>query len=267
MLWDSVVAPLDPTPSAGTPEAPALAGRGLHKAFGNVRAVDGVDLEVRPREVVALIGPNGAGKSTLLSLLAGLLVPDRGHAHIAGIEATARGGAARRQLGFVSGDTKLYERLTPREVLALFGGLHGVEDDRLASRVDAVCLDYDLTAFADRRCATLSSGQAQRVNLARAVVHDPSVLILDEPTTALDVASQRFVLEAVERARVEGRAVLFSSHVLGEVERVADRVSVLKAGVVVADGPLATVVGAGGEQGLAGYFTGPSPAGDPGTGP
>jgi len=167
---------------------------------------------------------------------------------------TAPGGQARRHLGFVSGDTRLYERLTPLEVLQLFGRLHGLEEMRLEERVGLLVERFGLGSFAARRCDQLSTGQSQRVNLARALVHDPSLLVLDEPTNALDVASQRFVLETVERARAEGRAVLFASHILGEIERVADRVVVLKAGRVVADGPLDEVEAASPGQGLGGYF-------------
>jgi sodium transport system ATP-binding protein len=242
------------SPENPSPPAPALLGRRLVKRFGAVEAVRGVDLEVRRGEVVALIGPNGAGKSTLLSLLAGLLVPDEGSASIDGVDAQLPGGLARQGLGFVSGDTQLYARMTPREVLTFFGRLHGVDERELAFHVQQVIERLGLTPFVDRRCDGLSSGQAQRVNLGRALVHDPALLVLDEPTNALDVASQQFVLETVERARQEGRAVLFASHILGDVERVADRVCVLREGRIVAEGPLESLLAATDGRGLGAYF-------------
>jgi sodium transport system ATP-binding protein len=246
----SVIAP----PDVAASPAAALLGQGLVKRFGAVEAVRGVTLSVRRGEVVALIGPNGAGKSTLLSLLAGLLVPDEGVASIDGIDAQTPGGRARRGLGFVSGDTQLYARMTPREVLVFFGRLHGVAEGALPGRVELVIERLGLGPFVDRRCDGLSSGQAQRVNLGRALVHDPALLVLDEPTNALDVASQQFVLETVERARREGRAVLFASHILGDVERVADRVCVLREGRIVADGPLDDLLAATEGRGLGAYF-------------
>ena len=230
-----------------------LVGRRLSKRFGAVRAVDDVSIAVHPGEVVALIGPNGAGKSTLLSLLAGLLVPDAGDASILGVPSTAPGGRARASLGFLAGDTALYARLTAREVLVFFARLWGVDD--VDGRVRAVADELRLGAFLDRRVDALSSGQKQRVNLARALLHDPKVLVLDEPTTALDVASQRFVLAAVEKARAGGRAVLFSSHLMGEVERLADRVVLLEGGRVTAEGPRDEIVARAGEGGLSSLFS------------
>jgi len=216
----------------------ALRGEGLSKRYGDVHALKQATLGVRRGEVVALIGPNGAGKSTLLSCLAGLLVPDDGHASILGVPSATKGGKARQQLGFLSGSTALYGKLTVREVLRFFGGLHGLSDDDLDRRVATVVDELGLHELQDRRCDGLSSGQSQRVNLARAMVHDPAVLILDEPTNALDVMSQQFVLDAVQKARAEHRAVLFSSHVMGEVEAVADRVVLLTGGRIVLRGTL-----------------------------
>ncbi len=224
------------------------------KRFGGVVAVGGVTLEVRAGEVVALVGPNGAGKSTLLSLLAGLLVPDEGFAAIQGVPSTAAGGQARRALGFLSGDTALYARLSAREVLMFFAQMYGLNDEAAGARIATVEGDLRLSAFLDRRVDALSSGQRQRVNLARALLHDPAVLILDEPTTALDVASQRFVLDAVRRARAGGRAVLFSSHLMGEVEQLADRVMLLERGAITAQGPLQDVLARAGEGGLSSLF-------------
>lgn len=216
----------------------ALWGQGLTKRFGDVAAVKAVDLHVDKGEVVALIGPNGAGKSTLLSMLVGLLTPDAGRAVINGVPAMAKGGVARANLGFLSGDTALYGRMTVRELLAFYAKLYGLQPSAIAERVAVVTEQLHLQRFLAQRCGVLSMGQRQRANLARALVHDPQVLVLDEPTTALDVASQEFVLQAVDRARSEGRAVLFSSHIMGEVEAVADRVLLLERGTIAHEGTL-----------------------------
>lgn len=216
----------------------ALLGQNLTKRFGDVLAVNGVNLHVDKGEVVALIGPNGAGKSTLLSMLVGLLTPDAGTAAIDGVPAMTKGGVARANLGFLSGDTALYGRMTVHELLVFYAKLYGLEPEAIAARVGIVTEQLHLQRFLTQRCGVLSMGQRQRANLARALVHDPSVLVLDEPTTALDVASQEFVLQAVGRARSEGRAVLFSSHIMGEVEAVADRVLLLERGTIAHEGTL-----------------------------
>jgi sodium transport system ATP-binding protein len=239
----------------GTGDVPPLVCEHLTKRYGDVVAVRDVSLTVARGEVVGLIGPNGAGKSTLLSMLAGLLVPDEGTAEIDGVRADSPGGIARRRLGFVAGDTRLYARLTVREVLRFYGALHGLSGATLDDAVQKTADELSLAPLFDRRCDALSSGQEQRTNLARALVHDPAILILDEPTTALDVASQRFVLEVIERARRTGRAVLLASHVMGEVERVADRVIVLDGGTIRAEGTLAALLDEAGGRGLGAFFT------------
>lgn len=233
----------------------ALVGEHLVKRYGDVLAVGGVSLSVAPGEVVALIGPNGAGKSTLLSLLAGLMPPDEGRAFIDGRQAHSEGGEARARLGFLSGDTALYGRLQVGEMLRFFGELYGLRHEALQARVRAVAEDLQLGSFLARRCDALSSGQRQRANLARALLHDPTAIILDEPTTALDVTSQRFVLAAIRRAKERGRAVLFSSHVMGEVEEVADRVVLLERGRLRAEGTLAELRERAGAGGLSALFS------------
>lgn len=233
----------------------ALVAERLKKRFGDVVAVDGVSLSVRPGEVVALIGPNGAGKSTLLSLLSGLMAPDEGEARIDGQTAHTEGGEAKKSLGFLSGDTALYGRLRVAEVLRFFGRLYGLEGAALEERVRAVMAQLGIEALAERRCDALSSGQVQRTNLARALLHDPTALILDEPTNALDVASQRFVLHVIQEMRARGRAVLFSSHVMGEVEEVSDRVVLLERGRIRAEGTLAELRAKAGGRGLSALFS------------
>src|SRR5262249_38288320 len=154
-------------------------------------------------------GPNGAGKTTILRMLAGILTPSAGSATIDGIDVQADPFSVKRRLGFLSGDTALYHRLTPRELLRYFGDLHEMPRDRIEARIDELLQNLRMSEFADRRCGTLSSGQKQKTNIARAFLHDPPALILDEPTTALDLVTGRFLLEAIGRARRAGKAILF----------------------------------------------------------
>ncbi|MCL4811550.1 MAG: ABC transporter ATP-binding protein [Vicinamibacteraceae bacterium] len=216
----------------------ALAARDLSKHFPGVDAVSHVSLDVAPGEIVGLLGPNGAGKTTTLRMLAGILSPDTGTVHVAGLDIRQHPLEAKRRLGFLSGDTQLYQRLTPREVLDYFGRLYGMPDATRRPRIEALVAQLDMTAFADRPCGTLSSGQRQRANIARAFLHDPHVLVLDEPTTALDIISGRFIVETIRREKAEGRAVLFSTHIMGEAEYLCDRIYLLHRGRVVDQGPL-----------------------------
>src|SRR5438270_7324872 len=174
-------------------------------------------------------------------MLAGILTPSEGWARIAGIDVTAQPSEIKRRLGFLSGDTALYQRLTPREVLRYFGRLHGLDGRAVGERSAKLIDELRMSDFADRRCATLSAGQKQRTNIARAFLHDPPALILDEPTAALDLVTGRFLLEAIKRARAGGKAVLFSTHVMGEAEYLCDRVLLLYRGRIIDDGTIEEV--------------------------
>src|SRR5262245_6483255 len=191
-----------------------IEARSLCKSYGAVRAADRVSFEVRPGEVVGLLGPNGAGKTTILRMLAGILTPGSGSALVGGVDAALDPFTVKQRLGFLSGDTALYQRLTPREVLRYFGRLHGLDDAEIARRTARLLATLRMEDFADRRCGGLSAGQRQKTNIARAFLHDPPALILDEPTSALDVVTGRFLLEAIAGAKADGKAVLFSTHVM-----------------------------------------------------
>ncbi|MBI5548669.1 MAG: ABC transporter ATP-binding protein [Deltaproteobacteria bacterium] len=226
----------------------------LAKRFGEVWAVDGLSLEVASGEVVGLLGPNGAGKTTALRMLAGLITPSRGQALVADQDVTRHPLEARRRLGFLTASTGLYDRLTARELLTTFGRLHGLSRERLASRVDSLARDLDLAAFLDKRCGTLSSGQRQRVSIARALVHEPEVLVLDEPTAALDPLASRAILDLVREARKRGKAVLFSTHRMEEAEFLCDRLYFLRAGKAVAQGSPRELLAQSGQASLTGAF-------------
>lgn len=231
-----------------------LVARGLARSFGAVRAVEHVSVTVRAGEVVGLLGPNGAGKTTTLRMLAGILTPERGDVHICGLNVHTQPLEAKRRLGFLSGDTHLYQRLTPVEVLTYFGTLYGLPGGRIRDRVAALVAELEMDAFKDRPCATLSSGQKQRANIARAFLHDPDLLILDEPTTALDVVSGRFVAEAIRRKRSQGRAVLFSTHIMSEAEYLCDRIALVHAGRIIDEGPLPDLLARSGQKNLTDTF-------------
>lgn len=231
-----------------------LDAESLGKRFGAVTAVDDVSLTVHPGEVVGLLGPNGAGKTTTLRMLAGILSPDRGRVLVDGIDMHASPIAAKRRLGFLSGDTQLYQRLSPREMLRYFATLYELPPARALSRIDTLIAELDITSFADRPCGTLSSGQKQRANVARAFLHEPQLLILDEPTNALDVVSGQFIVQAIRRARDAGRAVLLSTHIMGEAEYLCDRIALIHRGLIVDSGPLEVLLQRSGQSNLTDAF-------------
>jgi sodium transport system ATP-binding protein len=233
---------------------PQLRVEGLVKHYDGVKAVDGVSFEVAPGEVVGLLGPNGAGKTTTLRAIAGVLTPTAGRVLVGGRDPRLDPLGAKAGLGFLSGDTQLYQRLTPREVLAYFGRLYGLDRARLARRVEELVAQLEMSTFADRPCGALSSGQRQRANIARAFLHEPPLLVLDEPTTALDVISGQFIVEAIGRERAAGRAVLFSTHIMGEAERLCDRLLLLLDGRLVDQGPLADLLARAGQATLTDAF-------------
>lgn len=217
--------------------------RDLHKTFiaadgREVRAVDGLTFQAHPGEVFGLLGPNGAGKSTTLRILSTLLSPTSGHVRIADTDPAADPLAVRRQLGYVTATTGLYERLTPREILAYFGQLHGMRPEVLAQRSDALRQWLDLTEFFDRQCRTLSTGQKQRTSIARILVHDPPILILDEPTLGLDVLSNRIVLAFIGECAKAGKTVIMSTHYLDDAEVLCKRFCLIHQGKGIGAGTL-----------------------------
>lgn len=201
---------------------------------GRVLAVDGVSFFAGPGEIVGLLGPNGAGKSTTMRMLATLIAPDSGSARIAGFDVVDAAADVRRSVGYLSATTGLYGRLTAREVLVYTARLQGCRDaiDRAEAQVEA----FEMGPWADLLCEQLSTGMKQKVNIARALVHDPPILIFDEPTLGLDVIVAQHLFGVLERARAAGRCVLYSTHVMGEAERLCDRVAVIHRGRVVASG-------------------------------
>jgi sodium transport system ATP-binding protein len=226
----------------------------LTKTYGGIRAVGGLSLVVQPGEVYALIGPNGAGKTTALRCLATLLAPTSGTAFVGDADVRKQPLVARARIGFLAASMGLYERLTPVELLRYFGQLHRMEGPALDGRVDELVRVFGITPFMSQRCGTLSTGQAQRVSVARALIHDPPALILDESTMGLDVLSGEVIYRFIEAERDRGKAILFSTHHMSEVDLLADRVGVLSGGCLVAEGTPASLLETTGESNLARAF-------------
>jgi len=207
----------------------------LHKAFGKVVAVSGATFRARDGEITGLLGPNGAGKTTTLRCLYTLMQPDRGSVLVDGIDAAADPVAVRRRLGVLPDARGLYKRLTARENIAYFGRLHGLDEATIRARTDAAIAALDMADIADRQTEGFSQGQRVKTAIARALIHDPNNVILDEPTNGLDVMSTRAMREFLLRLKGEGRCVLFSSHIMQEVAALCDRIVVIAKGRVVAD--------------------------------
>lgn len=220
-----------------------IAVRNLTKTFGSgptaVRAVEDLNFEVVSGEVYGLLGPNGAGKTTTLRMLLGLLRPTSGDALIGGYSATQHPDQVKQRLGLVSASAGLYQWLTPRETLAYFADLYDLTPADARRRTAHLSSVLDLGGFLDRRCATLSTGQKQRVNLARALVHDPPIMLLDEPTRGLDVVGSRVIFDYIDLLQREGKAVIVSTHRLDEAERLCDRFGLLHRGRLRHEGTLA----------------------------
>ena len=214
-----------------------VSARGLTKVYKGAKgtrtlAAEAVTFGCAAGEVFGLLGPNGAGKTTTLRMLSTVITPTSGTAVIAGHDVVKQPGLVRASIGFLSGNTGLYPRLTPREVLRYFGRLYRMEDAAIVRRTDELAALLGMGDFLDKRCDALSSGMKQKVNVARTVLHDPPVLILDEPTVGLDILTSRTIVEFVKSCRREGKCVIFSTHIMGEVSRLCDRLAIVHKGHV-----------------------------------
>jgi sodium transport system ATP-binding protein len=215
----------------------------LEKTLGKNKVLKGISFTAQPGEIFGLLGPNGAGKTTTLRIICTLLSPDRGRVEVLGSDTRTAPQEVRRRVGVVTADIGVYPRLTARENIAYFAQLSGVPDADLKRRVDAVIERLDVGSFADQRAESLSSGQKQKLAIARAIVHDPLVLMFDEPTSNLDVLASREVREFMVESKGRGKCVIFSTHVMHDAERLCDRITILHEGRVVASGSTAEVRG------------------------
>ena len=208
------------------------------KKRGVVHALDHVSFEVKDREIFGLLGPNGAGKTTCLRLLATILKPTEGTAQVSGADIVRSPEMVRRQIGFLSGDMGSYARLTPREVLNFFGKLNGLEGLKLKQRIDEMVETFDFGEYANTKIDKLSTGMKQKVAIARTVLHDPPILILDEPSAGLDVPTARLIENFILKAKASGKSILFSTHVMEEAEYLCDRIGVVHQGRLKAMGTM-----------------------------
>ncbi|HVR75435.1 MAG TPA: ATP-binding cassette domain-containing protein [Planctomycetota bacterium] len=236
-------APVPAPAAAGGRRAAGIEAKALTKVFrlgrgSEVLAADGVTFECAHGEVLGLLGPNGAGKSTTLRMLSTVLRPDSGSALVAGHDVVLDPLAVRRSIGYLSSSTGLYGRLSARETLEYFGRLHGLPPNALAERTSELLKLFGLEESGDVRCEKLSTGMKQKVSIARAIIHDPPVLILDEPTLGLDILVASTMMKFIGDCRLRGKCILFSTHVMSEVEKLCDRVAIIHRGKLRAVGTL-----------------------------
>jgi ABC-2 type transport system ATP-binding protein len=208
---------------------------GLVKSYGARRAVDGVSFQVLAGQTVGLLGPNGAGKSTTVSMLCGLLKPDAGQVLLDGQSVTTGAASVKRRIGLVPQDLALYEDLSAHENLRLFGALYGLKGKPLNERIERVLGLVNLLERAREKPATFSGGMKRRLNIAAALLHDPDLLILDEPTVGVDPQSRNAIFDTLEALQAQGRALIYTSHYMEEVERLADHIVIIDHGKVLAD--------------------------------
>lgn len=217
--------------------------RQLTKEYSDIRngkftALNGVSFDAMPGEIFGLLGPNGAGKTTALRILSTVLKPTSGHAKINGIDVVAHPERVRYQIGFVSTNTAIYDRMTGFEMVEYFGRLYGLPDELIYERIETIFARFQMNNIRDMLCSKMSTGMKQKVSIARALIHDPPVLIFDEATSGLDVLVAREVMKTVEQLRDQGKCLIYSSHIMTEVVRLCDRVAIMHCGNVLASGTL-----------------------------
>lgn len=208
----------------------------LHKSFGEVKALRGVTFSAPDGQITGLLGPNGAGKTTTLRVLYTLLTPDEGSATVDGFDVRTQTIEVQERIGALPDARGIYPRLTARENIRYYGRLHGLDNAALEARIDALIKMLDMQAIADRRADGFSTGERLKVAIARALIHDPANVLLDEPTNGLDVMSTRAMRDVIRRLRDEGKCVLFSSHIMQEVAALCDHITIIAKGQVVGAG-------------------------------
>lgn len=219
-------------------EARSLSKHFQDKKRGQIRAVDKVSFTCQPGKIYGLLGANGAGKTTTLRLLATILEPTDGTAVVCGYDVVEQPEKVRANVGFLSTATALYPRLSAQELVEYFGRLNGLDEATLKKRVDDIFNRLDMNGFRDRRCDKLSTGMKQKTSIARTLVHDPPVMIFDEPTLGLDVMTARTITAFIRECRDRGKTVIFSTHVMSEVEKLCDTIGIIHDGKLLTEGPL-----------------------------
>ncbi len=205
---------------------------------GPITALSALTLDVVEGQIYGLLGPNGAGKTTALRILATVLQPTGGTASVNGFDVVTQPSLVRRQLGFVSTNTAVYDRMTAREMVEYFGRLHGLDGELLEDRIDQIFQRLQMNEIRDTLGGKMSTGMKQKVSIARALIHDPPVLIFDEATVGLDVLVARSLLAIVSELRDQGKCIIYSTHIMSEVERLCDRIAIIHRGHVLSEGSL-----------------------------
>lgn len=219
-------------------EASRLSKSFRDKKRGEIRAVDEVSLRAEPGRIYGLLGANGAGKTTLLRMLATLLRPSSGSASVAGFDVMEAPERVRANVGFLAASTALYGRLTSREMITYFGELNGLSDGVIRERIAELAEQLDMHEFLDRRCDKFSTGMKQKTSIARTLIHDPAVMIFDEPTLGLDVMTSRSIVKFVRECKARGKTVIYSTHMMNEVEKLCDTIGIIHDGRLLAEGTL-----------------------------
>lgn len=218
------------------------------KKRGTIVAVENVSFTCQPGQIYGLLGANGAGKTSTLRMVATLLKPTSGSCTVAGHDTVAAADQVRANVGFLAASTALYGRLSAREMIAYFGRLNGMTDDAIRARIKVLADELDMHEFLDRRCDKFSTGMKQKTSIARTLIHDPAVMIFDEPTLGLDVMTARAIVKFVRECRNRGKTVIYSTHIMSEVEKLCDVVGIIHGGKLVAEGTLAELRTRLGEQ-------------------
>ncbi len=224
------------------------------KKRGEIHAVDGVSLQAEPGKIYGLLGANGAGKTTLLRMLATLLKPTSGTAVVAGYDVVKEAEKVRAHVGFLAASTALYGRLTSREMITYFGELNGMSYGAIKQRIEELADQLEMHEFLDRRCDKFSTGMKQKTSIARTLIHDPKVMIFDEPTLGLDVMTSRSIVRFVRDCKARGKTVIYSTHMMNEVEKLCDTVGIIHDGILLAEGSLADLKATHGETDLEEIF-------------
>ena len=219
-------------------EARSLSKRFQDKKRGEVRAVDNVSFACKPGQIYGLLGANGAGKTTTLRMLATILEPTDGTAIVCGHDVVEQPEKVRACVGFLSTATALYPRLTAQEMVEYFGRLNGMDEATLNNRINEIFNRLDMNGFRDRRCDKLSTGMKQKTSIARTLVHDPPVMIFDEPTLGLDIMTARTITAFIRECRDKGKTVIFSTHIMSEVEKLCDVIGIIQSGKLLTEGTL-----------------------------
>jgi ABC-2 type transport system ATP-binding protein len=214
----------------------AIETHGLTKKFGDFTAVDHIELNVHRGEIYGFLGPNGAGKSTTIRMLCTLLTPTSGTATVAGFDIGDDANEVRKRIGLVSEKLIMYTRLTAEQNLTFFGKLYGIDEAELKPKIKDLLDMVKLTPFKDRSVGGFSSGMRQRMNVIRALIHDPEIIFLDEPTTALDPQSTKFVRDAVLQLKKDGHTIILTTHIMEEADELSDRISIIDHGKIMATG-------------------------------